>query len=384
MPQIKTQTIESEDEIQLPMQIDQEEAAKIIGICYSLYEKAAEENKLTDLEVIRSIVNCLGENGYVAVDSENQIDMTEAEQVAQFCELVDDKEEAELSIIVISHSGGFTKYDFKTEDGNVDVVQGYYHFESGQLKNMSIGSYRADTWRYTEDGYLLFSGVWFSEELYILTLSGAEKHVALRVEPLDEKYRELNRQYILPISYERNNMFLIDWSEEDFGELNFYDLYDIFHRILNNRFVPYGADDNLGSGAVYQIPKAEFENVIMTYCNIDSETLRLKTTYFSKDETYEYKPRGFYEVEYPEYPHSEVVSYKENNDGTIALTVNAVFPYAGISKIYTHEVVVRPLDDGGVQYVSNRILPSEDNYKQTWHTPRLTEEEWGEMYGGFE
>ena len=66
----------------------------------------------------------------------------------------------------------------------------------------------------------------------------------------------------------------------------------------------------------------------------------------------------------------------------ITLTANVVFPYAGDSKVYAHEVVVRPLENGRVQYVSNRIIPSEDNYRETWHTPRLTLEEWEELYGG--
>ena len=37
------------------------------------------------------------------------------------------------------------------------------------------------------------------------------------------------------------------------------------------------------------------------------------------------RPRGFEEVEYPEYPYSEVVGFTENNDGTITLTANVVF-----------------------------------------------------------
>ena len=131
-----------------------------------------------------------------------------------------------------------------------------------------------------------------------------------------------------------------------------------------------------------RIPKEEFESVIMKYFNIDSETLQSKTVYDSEDSTYEYKPRGFEEVEYPEYPYSEVIGYTENSDGTITLTANVVFPYSGNSKVYAHEVVVRPLEDGGVQYVSNRIIPSEDNSEETWHTPRLTLEEWEELYGG--
>ena len=32
------------------------------------------------------------------------------------------------------------------------------------------------------------------------------------------------------------------------------------------------------------------------------------------------------------------------------------------------------------QYVSNKVLPSEENKEQTWHRPRLTEERWEEFY----
>ena len=226
----------------------------------------------------------------------------------------------------------------------------------------------------------MFSGVWYSEELYVLTLSGAEEHTALRVQPLDETYRELSRKYLHPIGFEQNNMFIVDWCEEDFGDLNFYDMYDILYSKVTDQHVPYAADDILTVNGAYRIPKEEFENVIMKYFNIDSETLQSKTVYCSEDSAYEYKPRGFEEVEYPEYPYSEVVGFTENRDGTITLTANVVFPYADDSKVYAHEVVVRPLEDGGVQYVSNRVIPSEDNYRETWHTPRLMLEEWEKYY----
>ena len=369
-------------DVQAIQEESEEDADEIISVCIDLYEKAEEENKLADLETIRSIVNRLGENGYPAVDSRNQINMTEPEKVVKFCEKVDAQEEAEITILEISYLGGFVKYDLHTKDGNVDVVRSYYKYENGNMKREVIGNYQAEYWNYTEEGYLMFSGVWFSEELYVLTLSGAEEHTALRVQPLDETYRELSRKYLNSISFEQNNMFIVDWSEDDFGALNFYDMYDILYPKVNGQYVPYIADDNLAVSAVYRIPKEEFESVIMKYFNIDSETLQSKTVYYSEDSTYEYKPRGFEEVEYPEYPYSEVVDFTENSDGTITLTANVVFPYAGDSKVYAHEVVVRPLEDGGVQYVSNRIIPSEDNYEETWHTPRLTLEEWEELYGG--
>ena len=381
-PQEETAVVETISEVQLSGQKDEEETEKMIECCLELYEKAAEENKIDDLETIRSIVNCLGENGYPAVDSRNQINMTEPEKVVEFCEKVDAQEEAEITIIEVSYLGGFVKYDLETKDGNVDVVRSYYKYENGNMKREVTGSYQAEYWNYTEDGYLMFSGVWFSEELYVLTLSGAEEHTALRVQTLDETYRELSRKYLLPIGFEQNNMFIVDWSEADFGELNFYDMFDLLYPKVYGTNIPYVADDNLGVGAVYRIPKEEFESVIMTYFNIDSETLQSKTVYYSEDSTYEYKPRGFEEVEYPEYPYSEVIGFTENSDGTLTLTANVVFPYMGDSKVYAHEVVVRPLENGGVQYVSNRIISSEDNYRETWHTPRLTAEEWEKIYGG--
>ena len=376
------QVVESEIAVQDQQQNVKDNEDEIIEICSQLYKKASEENKIADLETVRIIVNQFGENGYPAVDSRNQIDMTEAEQVEWFCEMVDTQEEAEITIIEVSYLGGFVKYDLETKDGNVDVVRSYYKYENGNMKREVTGSYQAEYWNYTEDGYLMFSGVWFSEELYVLTLSGAEEHTALRVQPLDETYRELSRKYLLPIGFEQNNMFIVDWSEDDFGDLNFYDMYDLLYPKVNGTNIPYVADDNLGVGAVYQIPKDDFERVILLYFDIDSETLQSKTIYNAEDKTYEYKPRGFEEVEYPEYPYSEVIGFTENGDGTLTLTANVVFPYVGDSKVYAHEVVVRPLENGGVQYVSNRIIPSEDNCEETWHTPRLTAKEWDEIYGG--
>ena len=363
-------------DVQAVPEESQEDADEIIGICIDLYEKAEEENKLADLETISSIVNRSGENGYSAVDSKNQIDMTEPEQVVRFCEMVDAKEEAEISIIEVSYLPGFVKYDLQTKDGSVDVVRSCYRYENGNIQRNTTGSYQAESWNYTKEGYLMFSGVWYPEELYVLTLSGAEENTALRVQPLDETCRELTRKYLTPIGFEQNNMFLTDWSEDDFGELDFYDMYDILWQKENGERVPCVADDNLSVSAVYRIPKEEFESVIMKYFNIDSETLQSGTVYYPEDSAYEYKPRGFEEVEYPEYPYSEVVGFTENSDGTITLTANVVFPYAGDSRVYSHEVVVRPSEDGGVQYVSNRMIPSEDNYRETWHTPRLTLEEW--------
>lgn len=76
--------------------------------------------------MMRNIICTLGKNGYASVDNENQIDMAEFDQVVKFCELVDAEEEAEPTIIVVSYQGSYIKYDFTTQNGDVDIVGEYY------------------------------------------------------------------------------------------------------------------------------------------------------------------------------------------------------------------------------------------------------------------
>ena len=373
-----------DNEVRLPNEDDFDDAVSIAAIYRDIYDEAVETNTLSSLETLRRIVARLGENGYVAVDSENQVDMAGAEQVIEFCKAVDEKKSAMLTIIVIKDFG-FRKFDLKTEDGNVNIVRGYYQYDQdGCFQNRSTVSYPADIWQYTEEGYLLFEGSYFSDENYVLTLSDTPEHTVLRVLPLDEKCRELNRKYILPVGYEQNNIFLTDWNEEDIGELDFYDIFDNFYPILHGQSVPYVADESLAVGAVYQIPEEIFENVIMTHFNVNKEALRRKTTYNPEKAAYEYRPRGFYEVEYPDIPYPEVVSYTENQDGTITLIVNAVYPNGNTSMAYSHKTVIRPLEEDCFQYVSNQMMNLIDEHDIWWHSNRLTKEEWIEIYGGTE
>ncbi len=354
----------------------------IAEILNDIYEEAVSANTLGSLNTMRCMVARLGENGYVAVDGGNQIDMTQAEQALAFCKAVDEKEMDELTIIVVMEMG-IRKYDLKTEDGNVNIVRGYYQYDqNGSLQNRSTVSYPADFWQYTAEGYLIFEGSYFSDESYILTLSGTPEHTMLRILPLDEKCREYNREYILPVGYGQNNLFLCNWNEEDFGDLDFYDLFDRFYPMIHRKPVPYMADENLGVGAVYQVRGELFENVIGAYFNMDQETLRSKTTYISELAAYEYRPRGFYEVEYPDIAYPEVVSYTENEDGTVTLHVNAVYPNGNMSKEFSHTTVIRPFSEGSFQYVSNEIILPEGDNDIWWHSNRLTEEEWKEVYGG--
>lgn len=351
------------------------DAETIEEILSDIYDEAVSENALGSLATRKRMVARLGERGYAAVDSENQIDMTCAEQVLEFCGAVEKKENAEITIIVVTDSG-CRKFDLQTEEGNVTIVREYDQYDGqGQLQNKSTVSYPADFWQYTEEGYLIFEGSSFSEESFVLTLSDETEHTALRVLPLNETCREMNRKYIQLVGYKQNNMFLTDWSEADFGSLDFYDVFDRFYPIVNKQPNPYVINDGVGTDSVCEVPEALFETVVTAHVKIDSETLRKKTAYLSENAVYEYRPRGFYEAEYPEIPYPEVVGYTENGDGTITLIVNAVYPKENTSKSFSHKTVIRPLDGGGFQYVSNEIISPKEDGGFWWHSERPADEE---------
>lgn len=337
-------------------------------------------DKLRSLETLRAVIQKFGEQGYPAVDSGNQIDMTQKEQVLRFCESVELSEEAQLTIVVAETPEKVDGYYLSTANGKVEVIKEHYQYNNECFETVGSVPYSADSWQYTEEGYLIFTGSSYSEQSYVLTMSNVPEVTALRVEPLEDKCREYNRLYLLPIGYARNNLFLCGWNEDDYGGLDFYDAFDRFYSMINGQPVPYVPDENTNIGAVYQIVPEEFETVLMKYLPTDKDNIRSRTIYLPERNAYTYRPRGFYEVEYPNIPYPEVVSYKGHDDGTVTLTVNAVYPGEGTSKAFTHEVVVRPMEDGEFQYLSNKLLPSKDDYDTGWHTDRLTEEEWNEVY----
>ncbi len=340
---------------------------------FHIYKERWNQSNRNSLKLQQDIIEYLGRKNYIAVDINNQIDMVNGELVKKFCKNVQNEVNDSITIFSIMESGGFVRYDLNSQNGEIYAICSNMTWDQDAPEAEYINEFQVQSWKYTKNGYF------FIEEYDRQGYDGYHGKIGFRVEPLDEACRELNRKYVMPVGYAGNKLFITNWNQSDYSQLDFYDLYEIMYLLKYEKYVPYNYSQE---GVEYYIPKQDFEEVIQTFLTVESEVLESNAIYNAETKTYLYRPRGLYEVEYPEYPYSEVVGFTENSDGTITLTVNVVFPYNGDSQVYSHEVVVRPLDNGGVQYVSNRIIPSEDNQEETWYTPRLTEEEWKEIYGG--
>lgn len=74
-------------------------------------------------------------------------------------------------------------------------------------------------------------------------------------------------------------MFLTDWSEEEFAELDFYDMFDLFYQENHTANGEFTFGNAMGTSAVYLISKEKFEPVIKSKFKISSEVLQSKTVY---------------------------------------------------------------------------------------------------------
>lgn len=338
-----------------------------------IYREAFEDGTLAQLDTIREIMRSLSASGYAVVDNENQIDMIHPEVIREFDDSVESRQTKETSMFVVTDDGGFVRYDLTASDGTVQVDRSRLSWEEGAPCAEKVDSYEAHIWRLDEE-----SGYLYIEKDQPAGYDGPIGYTAVRVEPLDERLRELNRKYILPAGYRNTNLFLTDWDETDYGELDFYDLFEAFYQSEYGKELPYESDFEK---LTYEVPSQEFEAVIGKAVRIAPETLREYTVYDNDSSSYIYTTRCREDWGHPCFVTPEVRGYEEINDGMIRLRVSSVSQEDNPAHTFSHEVVIRLLPDGGYQYVSNHILPADHETDFDWYSSRLTVQQWEEKYG---
>ncbi len=359
----ENQTSES---VALPKQAFSPADEEFLHLCSDIYEAAAAIN--SNDEKIAFIVEQLGAAGYTAIDKDNLVDMTCAEPLKDFIQKQEAGENAEIDVLRIFPADNFSVIHFQSEQGSVTAALSYYQYPDQLLHPIMAYEFLASSFQYTKDGYLMVSGTVHSPESYLLTLSEEAEHMALRIDPLDNTCRQMCKKYIVPLAYDRNNVFITEWKDQAFGELDFYDIFEKFYSEVYSSDFPYTGGEDLSSRTEYRIPAEEFENVVTKHFTITSQELRNNLQYDAENATYLFRPRGLHEQDYAEIPVPEVISYQENNDGSITLTVHAVFPEENTLNLFSHEVTIKEIDDE-FYYLSNHIL-EEKELRPWWHGKR--------------
>ena len=314
----------------------------------------------------------MGSKGYIAVDVENQINMANAENAEMFLSEVAENRDAGCTILQVMYDKSFVRFDFKSGGNNVMITRRFYVRENNCFVEKNEENYKAYTWKYT-DGYLFF------ERYRMGGYDGDSAYTALRVEPLDEKLRVLNRKYIKTIGYDSNNLFTTNWDESDMNKINYYDIYEALYKMKYGMSSPYSDE-----GVTYMIEGKLYEKVFQEYLPVSTDVLQHVNVYDVSRQMYQYRTRGMFDHSVtPLVPFPEVVDAEYNADGTITLIVNAVSEKDESGRLFTHKVAIKEKENDGFEYVSNDVLTmnKEGIY---WYRDRLSDKEWQEYYGDTE
>lgn len=337
----------------------------IYSSCQDMKCKTEEEK----LNQTRTIIESMGSKGYIAVDVENQINMANAENAEMFLSEVAENRDAGCTILQVMYDKSFVRFDFKSGGNNVMITRRFYVWENNCFVEKNEENYKAYTWKYT-DGYLFF------ERYRMGGYDGDSAYTALRVEPLDEKLRVLNRKYIKTIGYDSNNLFTTNWDESDMNKINYYDIYEALYKMKYGMSSPYSDE-----GVTYMIEGKLYEKVFQEYLLVSTDVLQHVNVYDVSRQMYQYRTRGMFDHSVtPLVPFPEVVDAEYNADGTITLIVNAVSEKDESGRLFTHKVTIKEKENDGFEYVSNDVLTmgKEGIY---WYRDRLSDKEWQEHYG---
>lgn len=340
----------------------------IYSSCQDMKCKTEEEK----LNQTRTIIESMGSKGYIAVDVENQINMANAENAEMFLSEVAENRDAGCTILQVMYDKSFVRFDFKSGGNNVMITRRFYVRENNCFVEKNEENYKAYTWKYT-DGYLFF------ERYRMGGYDGDSAYTALRVEPLNEKLRVLNRKYIKTIGYDSNNLFTTNWDESDMNKINYYDIYEALYKMKYGMSSPYSDE-----GVTYMIEGKLYEKVFQEYLPVSTDVLQHVNVYDVSRQMYQYRTRGMFDHSVtPLVPFPEVVDAEYNADGTITLIVNAVSEKDESGRLFTHKVAIKEKENDGFEYVSNDVLTmnKEGIY---WYRDRLSDKEWQEYYGDTE
>ena len=337
----------------------------IYSSCQDMKCKTEEEK----MNQTRTVIESMGSKGYIAVDVENQINMANAENAEMFLSEVAENRDAGCTILQVMYDKSFVRFDFKSGSNNVMITRRFYVWENNCFVEKNEENYKAYTWKYT-DGYLFF------ERYRMGGYDGDSAYTALRVEPLDEKLRVLNRKYIKTIGYDSNNLFTTNWDESDMNKINYYDIYEALYKMKYGMSSPYSDE-----GVTYMIEGKLYEKVFQEYLPVSTDVLQHVNVYDVSRQMYQYRTRGMFDHSVtPVVPFPEVVDAEYNADGTITLIVNAVSEKDESGRLFTHKVTIKEKENDGFEYVSNDVLTmgKEGIY---WYRDRLSDKEWQEHYG---
>ena len=285
----------------------------------------------------KAVVKKLGENGFVSVEEDTNMQNYEA--IETFYTEYLNGQDSMVTIFKVHRDGLIGAITFIYRK---DKLQTYYvgvRWKEGgipEIQGTSISDIAEI--KLTEKGYFIYS--------YKTIIAHASLRQYFRVKPLSDDCRELTKKYISGLSYVNYNMLVTNWDSSNVEDILMPCMYEDIYRIHTG--------ENLRTEN-QEIPAEQYENIMTTYFPVSIEQLRKHCGYIEDSARYPYEM--IYASPYP--PFGEVIDYTENANGTITLMVDGVWSDYNSDCAFTNQIVVQPFEDGTFKYLSNSIEQKE-------------------------
>lgn len=291
---------------------------------------------------VHEMIDLIAGDGYAVICGSRDDNMENYESVDKSLQRAKKGETADTEFYSVNINGVFRYYRLVFEKGKLAVTfasAGYQEDLRPAIRQMEkIWAY---DWEYTEKGWLIW-------EKALSRNQEMDMHMFYRVLPLDKMCRKISEEYIEPISYFGNNLFLVDWDMKNLEKIEFNDLFDALYTMDTGLELDKEKYKN-------GIPEELFENTVEQYFNMTAGQIKQYADYNEEKGSYPWLAISAWNRVPQLQPFPEVVKCTEHDDGTLSAYVEAVLVESGRDCTFRHVVTLKRGEKGDYKYWGNQV-----------------------------
>ncbi|MCI8887362.1 MAG: hypothetical protein HFG70_04670 [Hungatella sp.] len=336
----------------------EDDCNEMMGLISELYknaDKGCASNVVIAEEVMEQMAEKLKDTGYPVTTTQIYSNMENYKEAEEFLNASLAGRIGSVIIYKVHSDGGIGRYQYSYDGKDMYVLSAKAAWGDDDKPVIAyISNTRIKEWRFTEKGYFCYE---LCVPEYPEVTEIVDGSCMVRVKPQTKENREMSEKCVLGLGYQGNNLLYSDWDADHMEHLDYNGMYEYLYAMKYEEQFP---SEDYRDG----IPKDEFECLIMEYLPVTAEEIQDYAAFDREKQTYVWGRHGCFNYT-PTYfgtSFPEVTDIRENEDGTVTFTVDAVCSMILCDDaVITHELTVRFSEDGSFQYLGNKILDDESS-----------------------
>ena len=304
---------------------------------------------------IPAILAWLDEKGISAVDVAGRFPFVNQEPLKGFFASPSSAEETAVWFVRICQDGGLIDTILIRGDGEERCRMVRVAWQGGEAAVTYDLEYPLTRLTLTDKGYLIFTCDIPDNTAESDHDGYVEPTAMIRLEPLNEPCRAWTEK-LTALGYRGHDLFTTDWTADDLSAVKLNELFPVLYRVETGTLLAYY--DNPWpmeeQWDITLVPAEVFEDLLLRYLDVTRDAVRTAADYDTEADAY---PVPIQSLHGPgENPIPEVTAVRENGDGIVMLTVDALSVERATDRAFTHLLTLRLCEDGRYRFVSNEML----------------------------